>query len=196
MGSTNVVFRNNFVHHNAADGIWYDSGNVGVLIEGNRVEDNGREGISHEVGGSAIIRNNTVRRSKSSGIFVATSKDTEIYGNTLEDNYRGIQFFLNCAAVGGGTLKYDLYNVYAHDNSVKVSTQSGAWGNALSYISSCTTTQVAPYLNGSKSLRFVRNTYRVPSLMTRYWMWGLMSFKYWVEWQNLGQDQTGTAIDY
>ena len=24
--STNVVFRNNFVHHNAADGIWYDSG--------------------------------------------------------------------------------------------------------------------------------------------------------------------------
>jgi parallel beta-helix repeat protein len=191
-----VVFRNNFVHHNAADGIWYDTGNVGVLVEGNRVEDNGREGISHEVGGSAIIRNNTIRRNKSSGIFVATSKNTEIYGNTLEDNYRGIQFFLNCAAVGGGTLKYDLYNVYAHDNSVRVPTTSGAWGNALSYISSCTTTQVAPYLNGSKSLRFVHNTYRVPSLMTKYWMWGLMSFRYWVEWQNLGQDQTGAAIDY
>jgi parallel beta-helix repeat protein len=179
-----------------SDGIWFDTNNLGVLIEGNRVEDNGREGIAHEIGGSAVIRNNTVRRTKSSAIFIGTSKDTEIYGNVLEDNYRGIQFFLNCAAVGGGTLKYDLYNVYAHDNSIKVSTQSGAWTTALSYISSCTSSQVSPYLGGSKSLRFVHNTYRVPSLMTKYWVWGLSAFKYWVEWQKLGQDTTGVAVLY
>jgi hypothetical protein len=195
-GTTNTVFRNNFVHHNVSDGIWFDTNNLGVLIEGNRVEDNGREGIAHEIGGSAVIRNNTVRRTKSSAIFIGTSKDTEIYGNVLEDNYRGIQFFLNCAAVGGGTLKYDLYNVYAHDNSIKVSTQSGAWTTAVSYISSCTSSQVSPYLGGSKSLRFVHNTYRVPSLMTKYWVWGLSAFKYWVEWQKLGQDTTGVAVLY
>ena len=44
MESTSVTFRNNFVHHNQADGIWYDGGNTGALVEGNRVEDNVRNG--------------------------------------------------------------------------------------------------------------------------------------------------------
>ena len=58
--SANVTFRNNFVHHNAGDGIWYDSNNnAGALIEGNRVEDNGRTGIFFEISIGAIIRNNT-----------------------------------------------------------------------------------------------------------------------------------------
>ena len=37
-----MTFRNNFVHHNVGDGIWYDGDNTGALVEGNRVEDNGR----------------------------------------------------------------------------------------------------------------------------------------------------------
>ena len=40
--SANVTFRNNFVHHNVGDGIWFDFNNTNALIEGNRVEDNGR----------------------------------------------------------------------------------------------------------------------------------------------------------
>ena len=61
--SANVTFRNNFVHHNLRDGIWYDTNsNAGALIEGNRVEDNGRNGIFFEASIGATIRNNTVRR--------------------------------------------------------------------------------------------------------------------------------------
>ena len=45
MDSVNVTFRNNFVHHNVGDGIWYNGGNPGALVEGNRVEDNGANGI-------------------------------------------------------------------------------------------------------------------------------------------------------
>ena len=62
MESANVTFRNNFVHHNLGDGIWYDGDNTGTLVEGNRVEDNGRNGIFYEASNGGIIRNNTVRR--------------------------------------------------------------------------------------------------------------------------------------
>jgi parallel beta-helix repeat protein len=48
MDSQSVTFRNNFVHHNQGDGIWYDGGNAGTVIEGNRVEDNARNGIFYE----------------------------------------------------------------------------------------------------------------------------------------------------
>ena len=56
---------------------------------------------------------------------------------------------------------------------------------------SCTSTQVAPYLNGSKNLTFSRNTYDVPSPATvRYWLWN--AFKFWNEWQALGHDVDGS----
>ena len=188
VSSTSVTFRNNFVHHNVQDGIWYDAENTGALVEGNRIEDNGREGIFYEISSRAVIRNNTVRRNAFSGIFISTSKDVEIYNNTLEDNYRGIQFYLNCAAVGGGSLHYDLSNNTAHDNTVRVGTRSGSFANGVGHLSTCTATQVAPYLNGSKNLKFVGNTYSVPSTTTKYWLWGLNSLKLWSEWSALGQE--------
>ena len=89
--STNVTFRDNFVHHNLWDGIWYDGDNVGSLIEGNRVEDHPGSGIFYEISGRGVIRNNIVRRSGEHGVFISTSKDVEIYKNWLEDNFRGIQ---------------------------------------------------------------------------------------------------------
>ena len=61
---------------------------------------------------------------------------------------------------------------------------------ASATLSSCTSTQLAPYLNGSKNLTFSRNAYRVPSLSGRYILWG--GWKYWNEWQALGQDVGGS----
>ena len=87
--SANVTFRNNFVHHNVGDGIWYDSDNTGALIEGNRVEDNGRNGIFYEISSDGIIRNNTVRRSGETGVFISTSKNVQMYNNTLEAQFPG-----------------------------------------------------------------------------------------------------------
>jgi parallel beta-helix repeat protein len=193
IGTDRVTFRNNFVHHNVNDGIFYDSDNTNALIEGNRVEDNGRAGIFYEVSSAAVIRNNTVSRQGDTGIFISTAKNVEIYGNTLQDNFRSIQYFLNCDAVGGGTLGFDLSSNSTHDNTIRVGNTSGAFANGFGYLSSCTSTQVAPYLNGSKNLTFTRNTYVVPSMTTKYWLWGLGSLKFWNEWQALGQDTTGTA---
>jgi len=192
VATSNVTFRGNWSHHNN-DGIWYDTENTASLIEGNLVEDNWREGIFYEISSGATIRNNVVRRSGDTGIHISTSKNVEAYGNTLEDNFRAIQLFLNCNAVGGGTIKYDLTNDFIHDNTIKVGTRSGSWANTLNSLSSCTATQMAPYLNGSKNLIYDRNNYTVPDVNGRYWVWGYVTFKYWYEWQAIPQDPSGTV---
>jgi parallel beta-helix repeat protein len=189
--SANVTFRNNFVHHNAYAGIWYDTNtNGGTLIDGNRVEDNGSFGIALESSIGATIRNNTVRRTNAGeGVFISMSQNAQIYSNTLEANFGGIGYFLNCDSLSLGE---DVKNNAAYDNTVVVGTQSYAYASGLSYtFSSCTATQLAPYLNGSKNLTFSRNAYRVPSLSyNRYFLWP--GWKYWSEWQAMGQDAGGS----
>jgi parallel beta-helix repeat protein len=186
--SANVTFRNNFVHHNLRDGIWYDTNaDGGTLIEGNRVEDNGRIGIVFEASTGGTIRNNAVRRNPDDGVFISMSQSVQIYSNTLEGNFGGIEYFLNCDSLSLGE---DVKNNAAYDNTVVVGTQSYAYGSGFNYLPSCTSTQVAAYLNGSKNLTFSRNAYRVPSLAGRYLLWG--GWKYWSEWQAMGQDAGGS----
>jgi hypothetical protein len=122
--------------------------------------------------------------------MLSVSQNVQIYNNTLEYNFRGITYFLNCTSVGGPT-NFDLTNNTAHDNTITVgSTQSGAYTSLFSYLSNCTSTQVAPYLNGSKNLTFSHNAYHVPT-NGWYWVWGPAT-KSWNEWQALGQDVNGT----
>ena len=64
-GTQNLVARGNFIHHNNGPGLWTDIDNIYVLFENNRVEDNSRAGIYHEVSYDAIIRNNTSARNGS-----------------------------------------------------------------------------------------------------------------------------------
>jgi parallel beta-helix repeat protein len=186
--SANVAFRNNFVHHNLRDGIWYDTNpSGGSLIEGNRVEDNGRIGIVFESSSGGTIRNNAVRRNPDDGVFISMSQSVQIYGNTLEANFGGIEYFLNCDSLPLGE---DVKNNAAYDNTIVVGTQSYAWGGGFSYLPSCSSTQVAAYLNGSKNLTFSRNAYRVPSVSSKYWLWG--GWKSWSEWLAMGQDAGGS----
>ena len=188
--SANVTFTNNFVHHNLGDGIWYDSNtNAGALIEANRVEDNGRDGISFEVSVGAIIRNNTLRRNAGDAVFISMSQNAQIYNNSLDSNFGGIEYFLNCDSLAAGE---DVKNNAAFDNTVVVGTQSNTYANGFSS-TLCTSAQLTPYLNGSKSLTFSHDTYRVPSLsFTRYFLWG--GLKNWNQWQALGpgHDQDGS----
>ena len=186
--SVNVTFRNNFVHHNSADGIWYDTNaNAGALIEGNRVEDNGRDGISFEASIGATILNNTVRRNADAAVFISMSQNAQIYSNSLEANFGGIKYFLNCDSLSLGE---DVKNNAAYHNTVVVGTQSSAYAHGFGS-TSCTSRQLTPYLNGAKNLTFSHNTYRVPSLVSaRYFLWD--GWKFWSDWQALGHDVEGS----
>ena len=76
---------------------------------------------------------------------------------------------------------------------VRVRNFFGSGRNYLRFsYGNCTSTQVAPYLNGSKNLTFSHNTYRVPSTSGRWWVWGV-DLKWWSDWQGLGQDVTSTV---
>ena len=95
------------------------------------MEDNGRIGISFEASIGATIRNNTVRRSAGDAVFISMSQNAQIYNNSLEDNFGGIDYFLNCGALSLGE---DVKNNAAYDNTIVVGTQSGAYANGFSYL--------------------------------------------------------------
>ena len=187
-GSVGVVWRGNFVHHNLADGIWYDTNpNAGALIEGNSVEDNGRDGISFEASIGATVRNNTLRRNADAAVFISMSQNAQIYNNSLEANLGGIEYFLNCDSLASGE---DVKNNAAYDNTIVVGTQRSTYATGFGS-TSCTSGQLTPYLNGAKKLTFSHNAYRVPSLaFARYFLWG--GWKFWNEWRALGHDVEGS----
>ncbi len=90
--SDGLVVRNSCVHHNIGIGMWTDIDNIRITYEGNTVFENTGAGISHEISFAAIIRNNIVARNGSgadtwlwgSQILIQNSRDTEVYGNTVE----------------------------------------------------------------------------------------------------------------
>lgn len=57
-----LVLRGNYVHDNGKNGLWLDINNVNYIVEDNVVEDNAYNGIFIEVSLGGIIRNNQVRR--------------------------------------------------------------------------------------------------------------------------------------
>jgi parallel beta-helix repeat protein len=185
--SANITFRNNWVHHNSYSGIWFDGLISGTgLVENNIVEDN-PVGIHYEVSPNGIIRNNIIRRSSDSGIFMSTSRDSEIYGNILENNSVGICYMVNLGLPSQG---YDLKNLNSHDNTITVPSTANAAGSVLTYTAG-TESQFAPYLNGSKNLVFQNNHYFVPSLPSWSWIWG--SRYTWEQWQTIPQDGMGSV---
>jgi hypothetical protein len=135
-----LAVRGNFAHHNRGPGLWTDMNNVRVLFENNRVEDNDASGIFHEVGYSAVIRNNTISRNggrrsypgwvDGAGILVAGSSDVEVYGNTLVDNWQGIAG-LEGHRGAGSRGPWELKNLYVHDNTITLTRNPGpGWGRS------------------------------------------------------------------
>ncbi len=93
-----LTVRGNYVHDNLGIGLWTDIDNINTRYENNRVYDNERMGIFHEISYDAVIIGNDVRGNGSgfdgwlwgAGIGVAASPNVEIVGNTLAGNADGI----------------------------------------------------------------------------------------------------------
>ena len=183
-----LVVRGNHVHHNAGHGLWTDIDNIRTLYEFNRCEDNALSGIFHEISYGATIRDNTARRNGAgspvwvdgAGILVNSSRDVEIYNNTVDGNANGI------AAVQSarGTGRYGDYrvaNLYVHDNVITlVRGSTGLVQNEGS----------AAVFQDSTN-RFRNNRYII-GYAGRPFAWNdrTLSFS---QWQALGHDQQGTA---
>jgi parallel beta-helix repeat protein len=176
----NLVVRNNYVHHNIEDGLWFDIDNIYALVEGNRIVGNTRSGIHWEISYDAVIRNNYVEGSAigedvwhRGAIRISSSSNVEIYGNTVVNNQNGI-VAINQPNRGTGAYGVrEVKNLYVHDNIIRQS--SGAL-SGLGIAGSDDPT----YFTG-KGNRWERNTYRVPEPTTARWHWqgGLVGWDIW-----------------
>jgi parallel beta-helix repeat protein len=131
VGTDGLIVRGNWSHHNHGPGLWTDINNINTLYENNRVEDNDWRGIFHEVSYKAVIRNNIVRRNgfrnpataigavDGAGILISSSRDVEVYGNTVEDNRSGITAQETDRPTTSSLGQYHTVNLYVHDNTVK-----------------------------------------------------------------------------
>jgi parallel beta-helix repeat protein len=186
----NCIFRNNYIHDQAWDGIWFDGENTQATITNNVIEDSHAQGIIYEVSGSATISGNIIRRSGDGGIVLASSHNVEVFNNTIEDSGRGINVTVELAHIaegGGGLEPLSAGNLNIHDNTIRMPTTAGSYASLLTVYNGDET----PYTNGSSNITFTRNVYTAPNLTGAYWKWG-GAFLTWAQWQAVPQDATGS----
>lgn len=188
VGASGVVMRGNRVERNGGPGMWCDFDCQNALFEQNTVQDNEQAGIFYEVSFGAVIRNNTISRNgfgvadgpAQAGIFVAASKDVVIHGNTLVDNASGIVAFQEDR--GRSPLRgtpFAVENLDVYDNTITL--KQGITGLIQRVRDRSFYT--------SRNNRFHRNRYNVADAVRFVWMDAPRSR---AEWQQFGQDQTGT----
>ncbi len=127
MFTEGLIVRDNFVHDNRGVGLWTDIDNIDTRYEANRVYNNERIGIFHEISYDAVIVDNDVRGNGfdfdfwlwGAGIAVAASPNVEIVGNRLAANADGIvaiqQSRTEAPASYGPLL---VQNLAVHDNDL------------------------------------------------------------------------------
>jgi hypothetical protein len=187
VGTRGLVVRGNNVHHNEGNGIWMDIRTVNALVEGNTIVSNSGAGVLHEIGYSAVIRNNTVKSNgfgrnwlMGAGIMISSSSDAEVYGNTVLDNKNGIVGIQQNRQKDGYDFSSNLKNLNVHHNTVKVPT--GGLSGVSSGVSTLTYT--------SRNNRFTANSYDMGSDPKPFtWM---NSKRTKSEWQKYGHDVNGT----
>jgi parallel beta-helix repeat protein len=190
-GSSNLVWRGNWVHDNTGRGLWMDTNVRNVTIESNTIENNTSHGIFYETSWDAVIRNNVVRNNAAeyagkscawgAQIHVNDSQNVEIYGNKVasSDGSNGI-CALDIDRTTPGSNK--VANLYVHDNVVQVrlTGTTGLTGRPGSY-------------DASANNRFAHNTYYVTNTSNKAWAWSTYPVG-WSQWRGYGNDTTGSLL--
>ncbi|HEV7991879.1 MAG TPA: ricin-type beta-trefoil lectin domain protein [Gemmatimonadaceae bacterium] len=170
--SDGLVIQNNNVHDNVGVGIHMDENNINTIIEGNRIEKNGSEGVAIEISYKTTIRNNTVLNNGwadprnrytylwNAGIGVHASPNVEVYGNTVSGNYAGIVAIEQDRSADRASYgAHIVQNFYVHDNVI-TQTNLPRNVNELS-VASGIVTDIAgnSAIFTSRNNRYVNNTY-------------------------------------
>jgi hypothetical protein len=189
----------NYVHENLGPGLWADGGNIDTSYERNRIVNNWKAGIQHEISYDAVIRYNEVsgngRMHKGwaweAGIQIQSSGGNaliEIAYNVVANNANGITLIESGdrasedpAPHGPHTLR----NVWVHDNIIWMSE-----GETTGVVDD--TDDPAVYTDNNN--RFDKNAYYLGSLAATHFAWRGVDMG-WSDWQGsmAGQDANGWA---
>ncbi len=186
--TTNLIVKDNFVHHNNGPGLWTDGNNIHTIYDGNRVLKNAGPGIFHEISYDAVIKNNFVegngfkfkKWTEGAGILVAGSPNVEVVGNTVKDNRHGI-CGIQTERGGGKYGPYETENLYVHDNSITMET--GETGLSVQ-------SRDLTYFTSRKN-RFQNNGYILMGKKKKYFRWKNAIIPE-TQWIKFGQDIEGT----
>jgi hypothetical protein len=190
--STGLRVSDNDVHDNNGNGLWTDINNIDTTYERNFVHNNTSHGIFHEIGYSAIIRNNRVVDNGGAsslsgwgdaGIRVAASPDVEIYSNLLIGNTNAIMLIQqqrNDSPSRYGP--HELDNIDVHDNDITMT------DNVTGMVSDHGDVNLQ-----GRNIRFSNNTYRLATIDGRYFVWDGDNITR-TTWQAIGQDTTGKFL--
>lgn len=84
-GARENLFKGNFVHHNADEGIHVGTGSHGNTFLNNRVEDNGRENFYFLFADKGVLRENSTRGGGAASVFIKHSAFLHLEKNTFHD---------------------------------------------------------------------------------------------------------------
>jgi parallel beta-helix repeat protein len=182
--SSNTVVRNNWSHDNLGDGWWLDWDNMNNLVENNLFERNNRFGFFYEASFDGVVRNNVFRDNgqsikwNGSGLWINTSKNVEVYGNTFEGNkYSTIAVAWTDRGTSSVYGERQLANLNVHDNVFRLN--EGFVG--------------VPYADSriyTSNNRFHDNKWYVKNTAGQWWSWKGMTN--WSGWRSNGFDATGS----
>ena len=189
--TTDLVLRDNYVHHNTGPGLWIDIDNIRTLIANNVAEYNTKPGIQHEISYAAKIQNNVVRWNGitplgwlwAAQILIQNSQDTEVSGNVVEtgQNYGEGITMIQQDRGSGAYGPYLVRNNYVHDNHITYLGSFGLTGAAADFASD---------LLFSSNNRFDFNHYYAPVADGHHWVWD-DAMRTWTEFK-VEQEHHGT----
>ena len=177
-----LTIRNNRVHDNVGRGLWCDYNCIRTVYEGNTVERNTSWGIEQEIGYAATISANTLN-GNGGGIFVSTSQDVEVAGNTINGPYAilGLEEVRGTGYYGALVLK----NMNVHDNVVTLPVGAGD-NQHVGIIQTNGDNGVFSTANN----RFTNNRYTLNGVQRPFaWM---SAYRTATEWRGFGLDATGS----
>ncbi len=134
--TTGAQVTHNYSHDNHGNGMWDDTNNTDIVYAFNRVENNTRAGIMHEIGYNASIHDNLIRGNGSTdfacswlgcgGVVLQNSGGVngtiEVFNNTIVAGAGSTGIGLIEQGRGSGSLgPYIVQNVWAHDNTIDLS---------------------------------------------------------------------------
>ncbi|HEY1737272.1 MAG TPA: right-handed parallel beta-helix repeat-containing protein, partial [Acidimicrobiia bacterium] len=85
-GVNDTMLRDNDIHDNASNGLWFDVLSTNQTIVGNKVLNNAGHGLTVEVSGHSIIAGNVVAMNGRDGLKISGANNVEVWNNTVVDN--------------------------------------------------------------------------------------------------------------
>jgi parallel beta-helix repeat protein len=197
-----LILRNNYVHDNTGVGFHMDENNINTIIDGNRIDHNGSEGIAIEISYKTTILNNTITNNGwfdprnrytylwNAGIGVHSSPNVEVYGNKVSGNYAGVVAIDQDRSTD--VAKYGAHvtsNLYVHNNTITQNTLPRTAG-ALSVGAGAATDIVGnTAMFTSRNNRFAANTYYLGTNPYPFaWQFGARTE---AQWKAYGEDTGG-----